>query len=88
MATGKKTGGGSRKGSPNKITKDIKAMILGALDAKGGQVWLEEQMNNNPTAFMTLLGRIVPTKTELSGSVDIGLFNRLKKASERMNGNR
>lgn len=81
-----KAGPGRPKGLQNKVTKDIKAMILGALEAKGGQAWLEEQMEANPTAFMTLLGKIVPTKTEISGSLDVGLFDRLRKASERMNG--
>jgi hypothetical protein len=37
MAAGRKTGGGSRKGRPNRLTADVKAMILGALQPKGGQ---------------------------------------------------
>jgi hypothetical protein len=64
MAAGMKTGGGSRKGSPNKNTKAIKDMILGALAAKGGQEWLEAQMDSNPTAFMTLLGKVLPTQIQ------------------------
>ena len=44
MAVGRKTGGGSRKGRPNRHTADLKAMILGALHAGGGQAWLERQM--------------------------------------------
>lgn len=60
MAIGRKTGGGSRKGRPNKLTADVKAMILGALAAKGGQAWLEQQMDKNPAAYMTLLGKILP----------------------------
>ena len=35
--------GGRQKGSRNKLTADLKQMILGALDAKGGQRYLEEQ---------------------------------------------
>lgn len=65
MAAGRKTGGGSRKGVPNKATKELKDMIRGALDSKGGQKWLIEQMDKNPVAFMTLLGKILPN--ELSG---------------------
>jgi len=42
MAKGKKTGGGSRKGVPNKITGDVRAMILGALDAAGGMEYLRK----------------------------------------------
>ncbi|MBV8800984.1 MAG: hypothetical protein JO208_14405 [Alphaproteobacteria bacterium] len=36
-------------------------MILGALSALGGQRWLEEQAGKNPVAFMTLLGKVLPT---------------------------
>lgn len=64
--------GGSRKGRPNKVTKELKDMIRGALDAGGGQKWLERQMTENPSAFMTLLGKILPKdiNAELSGSVE------------------
>ena len=33
---------GRRKGEPNKITADVRAMILGALDAAGGMKYLKE----------------------------------------------
>lgn len=55
-----KTGGGSRKGKPNKITKALKDMILGALDDAGGQAYLVEQANKNPAAFLTLVGKVLP----------------------------
>lgn len=60
MATGKKTGG-RIKGTPNKLTKDLKEMILGALDEAGGQNYLLEQSRKNPAAFLTLLGKVLPT---------------------------
>lgn len=40
MAKGTKTGGGSRKGVPNKVSADVKAMILSALDQAGGADYL------------------------------------------------
>lgn len=52
--------GGRQKGSRNKLTADLKQMILGALDAKGGQRYLEEQASENPVAFMTLIGKVLP----------------------------
>lgn len=52
--------GGSRKGRPNKITADVKAMLLGALAAKGGQAYFEQQADKNPVAFMALLGKVLP----------------------------
>ncbi len=60
MAKGTKTGGGSRKGVPNKLTKDIKAMILGALDKAGGEQYLLERSADQPVAFMTLVGKVLP----------------------------
>jgi hypothetical protein len=73
MAAPKRPGGnagkGRKAGVPNKLTKDLKAMVLGALEANGGQKWLEAQMEKNPTAFMTLLGKVLPTT--LAGSVEV-----------------
>ena len=52
--------GGSRKGKPNKATKALKDMILGALDRAGGESYLLEQARNNPAAFLTLIGKVLP----------------------------
>jgi len=67
MAAGRKTGGGSRKGRPNKVTASLKEMILGALQAKGGQRYLERCADENPTAFLTLLGRVLPAQERNPG---------------------
>lgn len=53
---------GRPKGSPNKITRELREMILGALADKGGQEYFAKQADENPTAFMTLLGKILPTQ--------------------------
>lgn len=60
MAKGLKTGGGSRKNIPNKVTKELKEMILGALDDAGGQAYLARQAEDNPNAFLTLVGKVLP----------------------------
>ena len=60
MARGFKTGGGSRKGKPNKITRDLKEAILNTLQGLGGEDWLKKQAEKNPVAFMALLGRVLP----------------------------
>ncbi len=57
--------GGRQKGTPNKTTASVREMILGALDAKDGQAWIEEQMDKNPVAFMSLLGKILPSQVEV-----------------------
>jgi hypothetical protein len=52
--------GGRQRGSPNKVTADLKGMILGALSAKGGQKYLETQATENPNAFLQLVGKVLP----------------------------
>jgi hypothetical protein len=63
MARGSKPGerrGGRAKGTPNKLSGDVKAMVLGALEEKGGVDYLVEQADKNPTAFLTLVGKVLP----------------------------
>jgi len=73
MAKGEKTGGGSRKGIQNKATKEIKDMINGALNAVGGEKYLIRQAEENPVAFMTLIGKIIPkdVNANLTGNVQL-----------------
>ncbi len=54
-----------------KVRADIKQMILGALDALGGQAYLERQAIENPVAFMSLLGKILPTELKATVRYDI-----------------
>ncbi len=72
MAKGKKTGGGSRKGVPNKVNADLRAMIHGALTKAGGQTYLLKQARENPTAFLTLVGKTLPK--EMTGADGAPLF--------------
>lgn len=56
--------GGRVKGTPNKVTATLKDAILQAAQGahKDGMVgYLKQQAENNPTAFMTLLGKVLPT---------------------------
>lgn len=59
MAKGIKTGG-RQKGSLNKTTKELKDMILQALDESGGVEYLKQTAIDHPTAFMTLIGKVLP----------------------------
>ena len=59
MAKGVKTG--ERKpGSTNKFPSDVKTMILAALDKAGGIDYMYKQARDNPSAFMTLVGKVLP----------------------------
>lgn len=57
---GYQPGGGRPKGSVNRITGDVKAMVLQALDEAGGVKYLLEQARANPTSFMGLVGKVLP----------------------------
>lgn len=60
-AGGPKTpGSGRKKGTPNKVTGDLRSMVLGALADAGGQKYLAKQAEENPTAFLALLGKCLP----------------------------
>lgn len=61
-------GKGRPKGSQNKATAAIKDMILQALDKKGGVEYLASQADQNPVAFMGLLGKVMPMQVEGAGA--------------------
>lgn len=59
-----KAGPGRPKGSVNKTTALLKDAILQAAQNAGGEGgmvgYLEHQANENPAAFMSLLGKVLP----------------------------
>lgn len=59
--------GGRKAGTPNKLTRALKDMILQALANKGGVTYLEAQADTNPNAFMTLVGRVLPLQVKDGG---------------------
>jgi hypothetical protein len=64
-----KPGPGRPKGSANKLTADIKQMLMEALDESGGKDYFVEQAKKNPAAFMTLIGKVLPT--QVSGTLEV-----------------
>ena len=60
MKKGRKKTGGRQKGTTNHLNRDIKEMIREALHGVGGVGYLVEQARANPTAFMTLVAKIIP----------------------------
>jgi hypothetical protein len=51
---------GRKAGVPNKLTRDVKAAIEAAFEKVGGAEYLAKQAEENPQAFMTLLGKVIP----------------------------
>jgi hypothetical protein len=62
MARGFKTGGGSRKGRPNRVSADLRGMVLEALDRLGGVEYLVRAGEANPQVFGSLIGKLLPTR--------------------------
>jgi hypothetical protein len=74
-------GVGRVKGVPNKVTKELKEMILGALDDAGGQAYLARQAEENPNAFLTLVGKVLPLSIKSESTVTAGYSFTVNRAS-------
>jgi hypothetical protein len=72
--------GGSRKGVPNKVTGELKAMILEALDNAGGVEYLEKRANDPKTqgAFLALIGKVLPMTVQGAGENGEHLFKQIE----------
>lgn len=64
---GHKLSPGRKKGVPNKINADLRQMILDSLEDAGGRDYLRRQAEENPSAYMALVGKVIPKESILSG---------------------
>lgn len=71
--------GGSRKGVPNKVTKELKDMIHRALDEAGGVSYLKECALNPRTAsaFLSLVGKTLPMTVKGPGENGEHFFQKI-----------
>jgi hypothetical protein len=60
MGKGLGAGPGRPKGSPNKLSGDVKAAIVAAFEQAGGEEYLAKVAQDNPQVFCTLLGKVLP----------------------------
>ncbi len=76
-----RAGMGRPKGSTNKATKELKEMILGALEDAGGQDYLKTQAIENPSAFMGLVGKVLPKdlNAKVEGSLSVEVLTGVTK---------
>lgn len=72
------------KGTPNRSTALLREMICHALDGVGGVEYLKRQAEENPNAFMSLLGRVLPIQAQISdpngGPVRFVVYDRMEDA--------
>jgi len=71
--------GGRKPGTPNKLTADLKDMILGALDDAGGRDYLSRQADKNPGAFMVLVGKVLPMQLTGSGGGPLEIITGVRR---------
>lgn len=74
-------GKGRVKGTPNKVTRELKEMILQALDGAGGVDYLIQCANEPRTAsaFLTLVGKVLPMTVQGPGADGAHVFTVIER---------
>jgi hypothetical protein len=72
-------GKGRKPGSRNKVGADIRAMVHTALVKAGGVKYLQTQAEENPSAFLALVGKTLPKDVNLSADGGLSLSITLSK---------
>ncbi len=70
MAKGQKTGG-RIKGTPNKLTGDLREAIHEAFKRAGGVVYLTKVAEESPAVFCKLLGMTLPKDVNVNGKLTL-----------------
>jgi hypothetical protein len=74
--------GGRTAGTPNKVTKALKEAILEAAEGAhphGTVGYLKAQARDNPTAFLTLLGKVLPMQINGAGENGEHLIRQVER---------
>ncbi len=78
--------GGRKKGTPNKTTALLKDAILkAATDAGDGDLsaYLLKQTNDNPVAFMGLLGKVLPMQVGGAPDNPVEMVHKIERTIVR-----
>lgn len=73
--------GGRTKGTPNKLTRTVKEAIEIAFDKVGGPEYLARMAEEQPAAFMTLLGKVIPNQVEAKVDMQPGYVFKIETVS-------
>jgi hypothetical protein len=73
---GQKTGG-RKKGTTNIVSAELRGMIEQALHDEGGVTYLRTQAQDNPTAFLALVGKCLPKDMNVKADVSIEVRQQL-----------
>ena len=58
-------GRGRKRGVPNRLTAELRGVVLSALHNAGGVDYLVKVARENPAVFCALLGRLLPLEARL-----------------------
>ena len=78
-------GPGRPKGVPNKVTIEVKQMILDALAGAGGIEYLIRQADEKPAAFLALVGKVLPLQVTGADGGAIETVTRIELVPMRRN---
>lgn len=85
MATGKKTGG-RKKGTPNKVTQDVRQAILSAAEELGGSTrlleWVKEDPMNERLFWSSIWIKVLPK--EVNANVTGNVIVQASELDERI----
>jgi hypothetical protein len=73
---------GKKRGTQNKVTGALKDMVLQALAGAGGVEYLQKQATENPTAFLTLVGKVLPLQVSGEGGGPVKLIVEWQSLNE------
>ena len=74
---------GRPKGTPNKLTADVKAAIIDAFEQAGGASYLLKIAESDPRTFCALLGKVLPM--QLAGENDQPVIIEIVKFAQEDN---
>lgn len=64
-----KPGPGRKAGGANKIGQELQSMLKASLSRVGGIEYLVRQAEENPTAYMTMISKLLPKQVEMKADV-------------------
>lgn len=76
---GQKPGPGRPKGMQNKVNRELKEMILEALDGAGGVEYLVQRAQDTPGPFLALVGKVLPMTVQGNLEHSGGLTVEIKR---------
>jgi hypothetical protein len=83
MALGKKTGG-RQKGTPNKLSTNVKDNVISVFEQLGGTDHMARWAEENPSQFYNIYAKLLPLQVtgEDGGPIDTSLTIRLVSAEK------